>query len=31
MNGELRLENVMFRYPLKPEVVALKGVSLGVS
>jgi len=31
INGELRLENVKFRYPLKDDVVALKGVTLGVS
>jgi len=31
INGELRLEGVKFRYPEKSSVIALKGVSLGVS
>lgn len=31
VNGDLKLIDVKFRYPLKPDVVALKGVSIGVS
>lgn len=31
VTGELRLEGVKFRYPEKSSVVALKGVSIGVS
>lgn len=31
VKGELRIENVTFRYPARPETVALDGISLNIS